>query len=165
MAVPPPVAVAVLLSLPVPPTPANASLPVPVAWAVLLLLLLSAPSSAPAYASVSAPLANALLWLPPAAVAVLLSPRAIATEPVPDAEEVAEPLSTRVAPPADTLKLVAGLVFEAVVVDAVDVESGDDDEPELGGLADATHGVAAIPTPMPRATANAPSRPIYLAYP
>jgi hypothetical protein len=39
------------------------------------------------------------------------------------------------------------------------------DEPELEGLADATHGVATSPAPMPRATANAPIRPIYLAYP
>ena len=39
------------------------------------------------------------------------------------------------------------------------------DEPESEGLADATHGVAASPAPMPRATANAPIRPIYLAYP
>ena len=37
------------------------------------------------------------------------------------------------------------------------------DEPESDGLADATHGVAASPAPMPRATANAPIRPIYLA--
>jgi len=39
------------------------------------------------------------------------------------------------------------------------------DEPESEGLADATHGVAASPAPMPRATANAPIRPILLAYP
>jgi hypothetical protein len=30
-------------------------------------------------------------------------------------------------------------------------------------LADATNGIANIPAPIPRATANAPIRPIYLA--
>jgi len=39
------------------------------------------------------------------------------------------------------------------------------DEAESEGLADATHGVAASPAPMPRATANAPIRPLYVAYP
>ena len=38
-------------------------------------------------------------------------------------------------------------------------------EPESGGLAYAAHGVAASPTPMPRATANAPMRPMHFAYP
>ena len=48
----------------------------------------------------------------------------------------------------------------------LDDESGDEfDEPESEGLADATHGVAASPAPMPSPTANAPIRPIYLAYP
>jgi hypothetical protein len=41
----------------------------------------------------------------------------------------------------------------------------DEDEPESGGFADATQGVAAIPTPTPSATANAPTRPTYLADP
>jgi hypothetical protein len=48
---------------------------------------------------------------------------------------------------------------------AVD-DSDDDDADESasdGGLADATHGVAATPAPTPRNTANAPTRPIYLA--
>lgn len=39
------------------------------------------------------------------------------------------------------------------------------EEAESEGLADATHGVAASPAPMPRATANAPIRPLYVAYP
>jgi hypothetical protein len=55
---------------------------------------------------------------------------------------------------ADTLKL-----FDA---DA-DV-SGDDvvveEEPESDGLAAATPGVTTTPAPMPRKTANAPTRPI-----
>jgi hypothetical protein len=38
-------------------------------------------------------------------------------------------------------------------------------EPESGGLAYAAHGVAASPAPMPRATANAPMRPMHFAYP
>ena len=38
-------------------------------------------------------------------------------------------------------------------------------ELESGGLAYAAHGVAASPTPMPRATANAPMRLMHFAYP
>ena len=54
---------------------------------------------------------------------------------------------------------------EGAAGDVLDAASDDEDEPESAGLADATPGVAAIPAPMPRATANAPTRPIYLAYP
>jgi hypothetical protein len=53
--------------------------------------------------------------------------------------------------------------FDDGAVDVVDVvveESVDEDVSDCGGLADATHGVAAIPAPMPSATANAPTRPI-----
>jgi hypothetical protein len=32
-------------------------------------------------------------------------------------------------------------------------------EPESGGFAEATHGAAAIPTPIPNATASPPTRP------
>jgi hypothetical protein len=44
-------------------------------------------------------------------------------------------------------------------------ESVDVDEPESAGFAEATQGVAAIPIPMPSATANPPIRPTYRAYP
>jgi hypothetical protein len=48
---------------------------------------------------------------------------------------------------------------------ADDLEAvADEDEPESAGLADATHGVAASPAPMPSATANPPIRATYLAY-
>jgi hypothetical protein len=84
---------------------------------------------------------------PPVTVATLLSSLAIATEPLPSTLEVAPTCTPD--PPSDTLTSVP---FE-----------GEEDESD--GFADATHGVAAIPAPMPRATANAPTRPIYLAYP
>ena len=47
---------------------------------------------------------------------------------------------------------------------AEDLDAAADDEPESEGSADATHGVAASPAPMPSATANPPIRPTYLAY-
>src|SRR6202040_964676 len=94
-------------------------------------------------------LALALSWAP-VAVAVLPVPRAIATEPVPD-EETAVLLPTRSVPLVDTLTLPPPL--------------GVDEEPDVEGLAEATHGVAASATPMPKATANAPTRPMYFAAP
>jgi hypothetical protein len=39
------------------------------------------------------------------------------------------------------------------------------DEPEVDGSAAASHGVAPSAAPIPSATANAPTRPIYLEYP
>ena len=61
-------------------------------------------------------------------------------------------------------------VFE--VAAPVDDESDDGsvdaacpDEPEGDGSADASHGVAPSAAPMPSATANAPTRPMYLEYP
>ena len=45
----------------------------------------------------------------------------------------------------------------------VDLECADD--PEVDGSADASHGVAPSAAPMPSATANAPTRPMYLEYP
>ena len=39
------------------------------------------------------------------------------------------------------------------------------EESELAGLAEAIHGAAAIPTPMPSATAEAPTRPMNFAFP
>jgi hypothetical protein len=58
---------------------------------------------------------------------------------------------------ADTLTLLP--FSEGLDDDSVDEES------EVAGLAEATHGVAASPIPIPSATANAPTRPIYLACP
>ena len=37
-----------------------------------------------------------------------------------------------------------------------------EDEPEVDGSAEASHGVAPSAAPMPSATANAPTRPMYL---
>ena len=54
---------------------------------------------------------------------------------------------------------------ESVDEDVVDAESVDEDVSGFDGLADATNGIANIPAPIPRATANAPIRPIYLACP
>ena len=48
---------------------------------------------------------------------------------------------------------------------ADDLDAADEDGPESEGSADATQGVAASPAPMPSATANAATRPVYLAYP
>ena len=45
------------------------------------------------------------------------------------------------------------------------VDAECEDEPELDGSADASHGVAPSAAPMPSATANAPTRPLYLVYP
>lgn len=52
--------------------------------AVAVLWLLPVPSRSPAIAVVLAPLAVARLWVPPAAVAVLLTPVALATDACPD---------------------------------------------------------------------------------
>jgi hypothetical protein len=120
--------------------PARAVLLVPVAVAVLLV--------PPEALAVPPALALALSWVP-VAVAELSVPRAIATEPVPD-EETAVLLPTRSVPLVDTLTPLGGL-------------GGVEDEPEFDGVADATHGVAANPTPMPRATANPQTRPIQQA--
>jgi hypothetical protein len=54
---------------------------------------------------------------------------------------------------------------ESVDEDVVDAESVDEDVSGFDGLADATNGIANMPAPIPRATANAPTRPIYLACP
>src|SRR5829696_10123646 len=94
------------------------------------------------------PVAIAVFRSPPSAVAEVPSPVATALELVPSADEVAVPLSTRVSPLTDTLTF------------ALDVEPDDVDESESDGLADAAHGVAAIPIPTPSATANPPIRPI-----
>lgn len=49
---------------------------------------------------------------------------------------------------------------------AGDFELDDEcDESEGDGVAAAIHGVASCPAPMPSATANAPTRLIWLAYP
>jgi hypothetical protein len=109
--------------------------------------------------------AVALFRFPPV-IAVLLSPRAMATDPLlPEStDDVADPLCTRVAPPAETLMLGAPDDVDAFVVDGESVDEVSDDLSD-GGLAVATHGDAAIATPMPSATANPPTRPIYREYP
>jgi hypothetical protein len=72
----------------------------------------------------------------------------------------------RVASSRDELKPDGAVAFvDAEDPGADDLDAADEDESESEGVADATHGVAARPTPMPRATANPPMRPIYLAYP
>jgi hypothetical protein len=112
--------------------------------------------------------AIARFLVPVVVVAVLPSPRAIATECVPGnvlASVVSE--STGVLPFTETLRLPPPDVVAAEVFGVGD-ESVDDVEPEFGGLADATHGsavVAMTPAPMPNATANAPTRPMYPAPP
>ena len=75
------------------------------------------------------------------AVAERLVPRSIAADPAPSVEELAVPFCTCDSWSVDTLALLPC-------------------EPESGGLANAGHGVAARPAPMPSATANAPTRPI-----
>ena len=151
---------------------------------------LTTPDSSPVRAPVAVlmlivPLLRPRMGLLPATVAVLLSPltrtwlctgRELCTIPVSgSAVDVGSEVDAVVA-----VELVAagddgefpGDEFEL----DEDIDTGDElelddelddefDEPESAGLADATHGVAATPAPMPRATANAPIRPIYLAYP
>jgi len=78
------------------------------------------------------------------------------------------PCVTRVTPLVDTLMFCpGGLDFgddEDSAVDELDAESDDEESESDGGLAAATHGIATSPAPMPRATANPPIRPTYLAY-
>jgi hypothetical protein len=74
------------------------------------------------------------------------------------------PFCTFTTPSFEMLRFCPGGCF---FVDESDDAAGDelDGEPESDGFADATHGVAANPAPMPKATASPPTRPIYLAYP
>src|SRR5439155_23928730 len=89
----------------------------------------------------------------------------MATEPVPSADEDAVPFCTRVTPLVDTLKFGPVVSEELDEVGEDPAADGLDAEPEGDGWAHATHGVAASPVPMPSATANAPIRPICVAYP
>jgi hypothetical protein len=59
------------------------------------------------------------------------------------------------------------VVDEVFVVDSEDGDVVEDESDDLsaGGLADAAHGAAANPTPIPSATASPPIRPMYRAYP
>ena len=68
-------------------------------------------------------------------------------------EAVAVPFCTRTTPFIEMLMFCPGAFGFA------DDEPGDEDELESDGFADAAHGVADSPTPMPSATANAPTRP------
>ena len=61
------------------------------------------------------------------------------------------PCVTCVTPLVDTLMFCPG---------ALDFPDDEDEELESDGLAAATHGIAAIPTPIPSATASAPTRPM-----
>ena len=89
------------------------------------------------------------------------------------------PRCTRVSPLTDTLMFSpAGLLGvneldDETPASAEELDDLGDDEDVAGdvldaesdGWADAAHGVAASPTPMPRATASPPTRPMYFAYP
>jgi hypothetical protein len=71
-------------------------------------------------------------------------------------------VSRVITPLTDTVTGTFGF-FADGAVDVVDAESVAEDVSGVDGLADATNGIANIPAPIPRATANAPIRPIYLA--
>ena len=71
--------------------------------------------------------------------------------------------SCRVAPLIDTLTLSPAPAEELDELGDDEDVAGDVLDAESDGSADAAHGVAASPTPMPRATANAPMRPMLLA--
>jgi hypothetical protein len=72
-------------------------------------------------------------------------------------------VSRTITPLTDLVTGTFGFFFADGAVDVVDAESVDEDVSGFDGLADATNGIANIPAPIPRATANAPIRPIYLA--
>jgi len=63
--------------------------------------------------------------------------------------------------------LISDPVDLSVDPDAVDGDESDepDTAPESAGSANATAGVLATATPIPSATANAPTRPMYFALP
>jgi hypothetical protein len=67
------------------------------------------------------------------------------------------PLTPLVEPVGDAFFVVD----EVSVDDSEDGDVVDDESDDLsdGGFADAAHGAAAIPTPIPSATANPPIRP------
>ncbi|MBP1816695.1 hypothetical protein [Mycobacterium sp. OAE908] len=68
------------------------------------------------------------------------------------------PLTPFVEPGVDGF-FVVGDVFVVDAEDGDEVDDAESDDLSDGGFADATHGAAAIPTPMPSATANPPIRP------
>jgi len=75
------------------------------------------------------------------------------------------PCCTRTTPLVATAMFCPGAFGFAEDEEAADDVSDDEDKSELDGLAEATHGDAVSPAPIPNATANAPTRPIYLAEP
>ena len=93
--------------------------------------------------------------MPLTTVAWAPSPLAFALSPMlpSGVEAVAVPFCTRTTPFIEMLMFCPGAFGFA------DDEPGDEDELESDGFADAAHGVADSPTPMPSATANAPTRP------
>ena len=112
------------------------------------------------------PVAVAVQLLQLVASAVLPAPRAIARERWPVVVVAsASPTSARCTPLTETLTFPPPPeVCDDVVADVVD-ESVDVEEFEFAGLAAATSAVATTAAPMPKKTANAPTRPIYLEYP
>ena len=113
------------------------------------------------------PLAVALLLLPLVTVAEALSPLALALVPVlpTGVEAVAVPRCFVTTPFFETDTLFSGFgafaaALSAESLDELSAESVDEVVSAFDGLADATHGVATSPTPMPSATASAPTRPM-----
>lgn len=72
------------------------------------------------------------------------------------------PFCTRVTPLVDTLMFCPGAppAFLAPVAASDEVEVVSADAEESAGFAEAIPGMVAIPAPMPRKTASAPTRPM-----
>jgi hypothetical protein len=155
-----PVTVALLLL----PPPARATPSLPRTVAVLSLPAMGAFWLIPAAAELLLPTAVATFRLPPSAVALAPAPRACALELVPLAEDIAVPRWITVLPLIETLMLFCrlrrGSDFAASFAAAMRLCAS-----EAAGWADAAHGAAASPSPIPSATANAPTRPMYFADP
>jgi hypothetical protein len=152
--------------------PAKALLSVPLAVALLSLPgLVSLPLFVLACAFVPTAVAEQPVQL--LASAVVLAPLATALEPWPVVVvAVAVPCWTRTTPSTDLLMLPLTpfvepgvTLLDDVVVDAEGDVVEESDDLSDGGFADATHGDAANPAPMPSATAKPPIRPTYRAYP
>jgi hypothetical protein len=88
---------------------------------------------------------------------VLSSPRAIATECVPSWV-----VATVVSVGSESCRTTP---FVETLILALPPDAFADDESDSDGLAYAAHGAAANPAPMPKATANAPTRPMYFPLP
>ncbi len=108
------------------------------------------------------PLASAELLLPLVTVAVALSPLALARVPVlpSGVEAMAVPRCFVTTPFFETATLFSVFGGFGAFAAELSAESVDEVVSAFDGLADATHGVATSPTPMPSATASAPTRPM-----